>query len=148
MKTRSFFITIAVGTIIAAVAATGALPLTAANAASQPRDRIQQAFTHAIPNVAGKTITGIVVTYAPGQASVPHRHGTAFVVGYVLSGAIRSQVDDGVARVFHAGESWTEAPGAHHMISENASKTEPASLLALFVADSGESDLVKYDPPE
>jgi quercetin dioxygenase-like cupin family protein len=63
----------------------------------------------------------------------------------VLQGAIRSQVDGGEARVFHAGESWTEAPGAHHMISENASSTKPAKLLAIFVADDNDKDLVMWD---
>jgi quercetin dioxygenase-like cupin family protein len=86
-----------------------------------------------------------VVDYAPGGQSLPHRHGQAFVVGYVLSGAIRSRVNSGEEHVFHAGEHWTEKPGVHHTVSENASTTEPAKLLAIFVADTKDKNLVTFD---
>jgi quercetin dioxygenase-like cupin family protein len=99
------------------------------------------AFREAIPNIPGKSIVAIVVTYPPGGKTPAHHHASsAFVVGYVLSGAIRSQVDDGPVRVYHAGESWHENPGAHHPVSENASATEPASLLAILVVDSNQVD--------
>ncbi|CAG4902265.1 cupin domain-containing protein [Paraburkholderia gardini] len=110
-----------------------------------PHETITPAFAYALPNVPGKTITALVVDYAPGGKSVPHRHGQAFVVGYVLAGAIRSQVNNGESRVYHAGETWTEAPGVHHTISENASDTEPAKLLAIFIADTKEKNLVNFD---
>jgi quercetin dioxygenase-like cupin family protein len=123
-----------------------AMTASAADTASpSSHESVTQAFAHAIPNAQGKTLTGLVVNYKPGQASVPHRHGQAFVVAYVISGAIRSQVEGEPAQVFHAGESWYEKPGAHHVVSENASKTEPASLLAIFVADSDDKNLVTYD---
>jgi quercetin dioxygenase-like cupin family protein len=37
------------------------------------------------------------------------------------------------SRVLRAGESFYEPPGGLHTVSENASETEPASLLAVFV---------------
>jgi quercetin dioxygenase-like cupin family protein len=118
----------------------------AALAQTAPGHEISPAFRQAIPNIPGKSITAIVVSYAPGGKSPSHRHArSAFVVGYVLSGAIRSQVNDGAVQVFHAGESWTEQPGAHHRISENASTTEPAKLLAIFVADTNETELTRND---
>ena len=83
-----------------------------------PRETITPAFAHAITNVPGKTLTALVVTYPPGGKTPPHRHGQAFVVGYVLEGAIRSRLDNGKAQVFHAGESWTESPGVHHLERE------------------------------
>jgi quercetin dioxygenase-like cupin family protein len=93
-----------------------------------------------IPNIPGKSLIGVVVNYPPGGATPTHHHArSAFITAYVLSGSIRSQVDDGAARVFRAGEGWTEAPGAQHRISENASATEPASLLAVFVVDTNDS---------
>ena len=107
---------------------------------------VTPAFQHQIPNIPGKTLTAAVVSYKPGGASPSHTHAkSAFVWAYVLSGSIRSQVDDGPARVYHAGESWYEDPGAHHKVSENASKTKPASLLAVFVADSDDKTLTTYD---
>lgn len=129
----------------AAVAVFAASPVVHAHDMDGPRETISPAFQAAIANVPGKTMTAVIVDYKPGGKSPAHRHGSAFVVGYVLQGAIRSQVDGGEARVFHAGESWTEAPGAHHMISENASSTEPAKLLAIFVADDNDKDLVMWD---
>jgi hypothetical protein len=30
-----------------------------------------------------------------------------------------------------------EPPGSDHLVSENASATEPASLLAIFIAEDG-----------
>jgi quercetin dioxygenase-like cupin family protein len=104
-----------------------------------------QAFQYAIANVPGKTLTAVIVDYAPGAKSPSHRHGAAFVTAYVLSGAIRSQVNNGKKHVFRAGESWTEMPGDHHTISENASSTEPAKLLAVFVADTSQHDFVTWD---
>jgi quercetin dioxygenase-like cupin family protein len=67
------------------------------------------------------------------------------VVGYVLSGAIRSRVNEGEERVYHASEYWTERPGVHHTVSENARATEPAKLLAIFVADTKARNLVTFD---
>jgi quercetin dioxygenase-like cupin family protein len=131
--------------LAAMVAALAVVPC-AAFAETAPRDAISTAFREAIPNIPGKSMTALVVSYAPGGKSPSHRHArSAFVVGYVLSGAIRSQVDDGAAQVFHAGESWIEKPGAHHRISENASTTEPAKLLAIFVADTNDTKLTTND---
>lgn len=103
-------------------------------------------FEQALPNVPGKTMTSVLVRYDPGGKSPAHTHsGTAFVFAYVLSGSIRSQVNGGPVKVYRAGESWFEEPGAHHQVSENASKERPASLLAVFVADTGDRNLTVYD---
>jgi quercetin dioxygenase-like cupin family protein len=131
---------------LAAMVAAFAVVPCAAFAETAPGDAISTAFREAISNIPGKSITALVVSYAPGGKSPSHRHArSAFIVGYVLSGAIRSQVDDGPAQVFHAGEHWIEQPGAHHRISENASTTEPASLLAIFVADTNDTKLTTND---
>ena len=90
-----------------------------------------------LPNVPGKTLTAIVVKYPPGGRSPAHHHAGS-VFAYVLTGHIRSQVSGaGPARVYGAGEVFFEPPGSQHLVSENASATEPASLLAVFVADDG-----------
>ncbi|MFM0646972.1 cupin domain-containing protein [Paraburkholderia bryophila] len=126
-------------------AAEASAPAAATAASAAPRETIAPAFVEPIANVPGKTMTALIVDYAPGGKTPAHRHGQAFVVGYVLSGAIRSQVNGGETHVYHAGEHWTEKPGAHHTVSENASDTEPAKLLAIFVADSKDKDLVTVD---
>lgn len=97
-------------------------------------------------NVPGKSLEGVAVSYPPGAKSAAHHHAkSAFIVAYVISGAVRSQVEGEPARVYHAGKTWTEIPGAHHTISENASATEPAELLAVFLLDTGDSPLTTDD---
>lgn len=141
MKMRS----VAVKTIFAALTCVAISTTALAAEPGAQTETVKTAFKHPIVNVPGKTLTAVVVDYAPGAKSSPHRHGKAFVVAYVLSGAIRSKVDDGKEQVFQAGENWTEAPGAHHLVSENASNTEPARLLAIFVTDSKQDGLVTFD---
>lgn len=92
-------------------------------------------FSARLPNVPGKTLTAIVVEYGPGGSSPAHRHAGS-VFAYVLSGQIRSENSaTGPVRVYRAGENFFEPPGSTHLVSANASDTEPASLLAVFVAD-------------
>lgn len=93
-----------------------------------------------LPNAPGKTMTVITVNYAPGEKSGPHRHaGSAFLYARVLAGQVRSEVEgQGPAKTYGPGEGWTEGPNAHHVRSENASTTKPASLLVVFVADTGD----------
>jgi quercetin dioxygenase-like cupin family protein len=80
----------------------------------------------------------MVPHYRPGSFSAPHRHPpSGFVFAYVVSGAIRSQVEGGPLRVYRAVQSWTEPPNAHHLVSANASKTKPARLIAYIIADDG-----------
>ena len=127
--------------IVATLAAIAALPgFVPVEAAAQDRETLTPAFQEAIPNIPGKSLIGLVVSYPPGGKSPAHTHArSAFIVGYVLSGSIRSQVNGGKIQVFHAGEHWIEPPGSHHQISENASTTEPASLLAIVVADTADA---------
>jgi quercetin dioxygenase-like cupin family protein len=94
-------------------------------------------FAAQLPNASGKTLTAVLVRYAPGAASPSHHHAGS-VFAYVLSGVVRSQVSTGGSvKDYKAGESFFEPPGSDHLVSANASTTEPASLLAIFVADDG-----------
>ena len=118
--------------IIAAACAAFAFGIVApACAAAAPN------FSGEIPNIPGKSLIANEVSYAPGEASPAHTHGTsAFIYAYVVSGAIESKVNDGETRIYHAGESFSEPPGAMHWICRNASNTEPAKFLAVFVVDT------------
>jgi quercetin dioxygenase-like cupin family protein len=123
-----------------------AIVLAASPAVAQKREQVRPVFEHALPNVQGKRMVAVVVTYPPGGKSLAHHHAaSAFIYAYVLSGAIRSQVDDDPAKVYQVGEGFYEMPGSHHRISENASETEPASLLAVFVVDSKDDALTTPD---
>ncbi len=105
-------------------------------------------FEHALPNLPGKTLTVVEVTFAPGSKAVPHRHGQAFVYAYVLSGSVRSQLGGEPARTYRTGESWFEPPGAHHVLTENADTKRPARLLVYFVASTGEPLKIPDSPKE
>lgn len=114
--------------------------------AAAPVETVTPTFSHEIPNLPGKSLIAALVTYPPRGASPAHTHApSAFIYAYVLSGEVRSQVDGASARIYRPGESWYEAPGAHHTVSENASRTKPAKLLAIFVVNSGEEPLVIPD---
>ena len=123
-----------------------AIALGAAAAHAHESEQVNAVFERDISNIPGKSLVAVVVTYAPGGKSPSHRHaGSAFIYAHVLSGAIRSQVDDEPARVYRAGEGFHEVPGSHHRVSENASDREPASLLAVFVVDSKDVNLTVPD---
>jgi quercetin dioxygenase-like cupin family protein len=103
-------------------------------------------FSHLISNIRGKSLIAVEVSYAPGGWSPPHRHAnSAFIFAYVVSGSISSRVDSGPVRVYRAGETFFEAPGSHHLVSRNASETQPAKLLAVFVVDTNDKTLTTPD---
>ena len=87
-----------------------------------------------LANVPGKSLTTVLVHFPPDGYSPRHRHAGS-VMAYVLKGSVRSQLNGGAIGTFKAGESFFEPPGTIHTFAENASKTEPAELLATFVAD-------------
>ena len=127
----------------------GALLLSANVAAEEtnaPASKVTQIFDRELPNVPGKSMRAVLVEYGPGAASPSHRHpNSAFIYATVLEGEIRSQVNDAPARVYKAGETWTEQPGDHHKVSANASDTKPAKLLAIFVLDTSETEILFPD---
>jgi quercetin dioxygenase-like cupin family protein len=113
-----------------------------ASATPSAAQKVTPQFEQTISNIPGKSLIAVVVDYAPGGASPSHTHAkSAFIFAYVLSGEIESQVNDGPGRVFRAGESFYETPGSRHSVSRNASKTEPARLLAVFVVDTDDKEL-------
>ena len=100
------------------------------------QDVVEPISSHALPNVPGKRVTVVRVFYGPGGFTPPHTHSGS-VTAYVTKGEIRSQLGGGPVETFKVGQSFFEPPGAHHLISANASNTEPAELIAVFVADEG-----------
>jgi quercetin dioxygenase-like cupin family protein len=128
-------------TALMAAAATAALT----GNASADDAKVTLVYDHVLPNVPGKSIRGVLVEYTPGGTSPAHVHPkSAFIYATVLEGAIRSQVNGGPVRTYRAGESFSESPGDVHSISANASATDPARLLAVFVVDT--RDMVLTTP--
>jgi quercetin dioxygenase-like cupin family protein len=111
-----------------------------------PGAKVSVVFDGELPNVPGKSMRAVLVEYAPGAGSPSHRHpNSAFIYARVLEGAIRSKVNDEPERTYRTGEHWTEKPGDHHQVSQNASSTEPAKLLAVFVVDTSDRQIVIPD---
>ena len=126
------------GLAIAALLSTNAV----AHDAGEKDAKVTLVYEHQLPNVPGKSIKGVLVEDGPGGFSSAHTHpNSAFIYATVLEGAIRSQVNDGPVKVFKAGESFSEMPGDRHGVSENASKTKPAKLLAVFVVGTSQKEL-------
>ena len=113
------------------------LPLCAADASSNSSgNKVELISSHALPDIPGKRVTIVRVTYGPGGFTPPHRHAGT-VTAYITKGQIRSQLKGGPVEIFEVGQSFFEPPGAIHLVSANASNTEWAELIAVFVADEG-----------
>jgi quercetin dioxygenase-like cupin family protein len=143
---------LAVATLTAATACstsdqpTHATGTTAAMASTRPTETLKPLLQQALPNVKGKTFTSAIVDFPPNASALPHRHGQAFVYAYVLEGTVRSQLEGKPATTYHQGENWVEQPGAHHLLTENTSRTKRAKLLVVFVSNTG--DKLKIDDPK
>src|ERR1700726_3106733 len=113
-----------------------------ADAPKEKNAKVNLVYQQELPNVPGKSIKGVLVEYGPGGYSPGHTHPkSAFIYATVLEGAIRSQVNDGPVTTYKAGQSFSELPGDRHAVSANASQTQPAKLLAVFVVDTNEMEL-------
>jgi quercetin dioxygenase-like cupin family protein len=99
-------------------------------------ERARIVLSQPLPKLDGDRLKAVLVEvrYAPGEASPPHSHPCA-VIGYVVEGAFRTQVQGEPDRVHKAGASFYEAPHGVHLVSANASSTEPAKFVAYFVCD-------------
>jgi len=113
------------------------LPLCMADSSSgSSQNKVELVSSHALPDLPGKRVTVVRVTYGPGGSTPPHRHAGT-VTAYITKGQIRSQLKGGPVEIFDVGQSFFEPPGAIHVVSANASNTDWAELIAVFVADEG-----------
>jgi quercetin dioxygenase-like cupin family protein len=118
--------------------AVAALGVACAAAASSPASAgvVHVLSQQPLAGQTGTDVTILTVDYPPGGSTPPHEHpGTTYA--YVLQGSVLSKLDDGPTQTFTKGQMWAEQPHEHHMISKNASSTEPAKLLVLMIAPHG-----------
>ncbi|HMI52268.1 MAG TPA: cupin domain-containing protein [Candidatus Saccharimonadales bacterium] len=97
-----------------------------------------------------KTVDHVQLTridYTPGQATGRHLHPMP-VVGYVLSGSFVVQVQGKEPHTYATGEVIYEPPGIPIEKFDNASASQPAVLIASYLAGSGEETLLKMLPPQ
>jgi quercetin dioxygenase-like cupin family protein len=93
-------------------------------------------FSHALPPLDGRhlELKIVEVAYGPGGSSPPHSHPCP-VIGYVIKGALRTQVKGEPAAVYRAGQSFYEDPNGVHLVSANASDKDSVRFLAYFTCD-------------
>ncbi len=85
-------------------------------------------------------LTVVRLAYGPGESSAAHQHPGPAVV-YVLDGAIESQVEAGPLTTCRQGDTFFEPAHSKHLVSRNASQTEPAHFLVYFLAAKDEPQL-------
>ena len=72
--------------------------------AADQNSKVTLVYEHALPNVPGKSIKGVLVEYGPGGMSSAHTHPkSAFIYATVLEGAIRSSVNNGPPVTYRVG---------------------------------------------
>ncbi|KAJ5640188.1 RmlC-like cupin domain-containing protein [Penicillium longicatenatum] len=119
---------------------------------SRPMTDLQTVYQYKLSNCPGKSIVGMTITFPPNGSTPPHRHGICSVSAYVISGTVYNKMNDDPMKVIEAGGTWYEAPGCHHRISDNASKTEPAVVFVSMILDTdvlerdGMAALMQIDP--
>jgi quercetin dioxygenase-like cupin family protein len=93
-------------------------------------------FQTDLPDIEGREAVMLEVTYPAGAASMSHRHNAHTFV-YVLEGTVQMQVAGGELLTLTAGQTFYENPNDIHSVSRNASETEPARILVLFIKQQG-----------
>jgi len=94
-----------------------------------------------LADIPGKEGLMITVETPPGGSDPIHRHNAhAFV--YVLEGTVVMQVKGGKEITLTPGQSFYEGPDDVHVVSRNASSTNPAKFLVFLVKEKGAPVLV------
>ena len=130
-------------TLLGAIALLGELGAAHAQTSSGSTARPSAAanapvFKHDLPNITMDDweVTVSYVDYPPGRVGQTHHHA-GFVLAYVLEGEILTKVSGQEGKTYRVGEMFFEPPGSTHEVSNNASATQPAKLLAMIFAKKG-----------
>ena len=98
--------------------------------------RVTTLMTKPLPEYPGKEVLMITVEYPPGSVDPVHRHNAHGFI-YVLEGSIVMQVKGGKEVTLKPGQTFYEGPDDVHVVGRNASKTQPAKFLVVFVKKQG-----------
>lgn len=98
-------------------------------------------FSAPLAEAPGHNLVVVELSFAP-NASTPerrargHRHpGSVYV--YVTQGAVRLGLEGQPVQLVRTGEGFFEPAGAHHIVTENVSATEPARAIAVMIVPDG-----------
>ena len=98
--------------------------------------KVTQLMSKDLTDLPGKEGVMITVEYPPGGSDPIHRHN-ADVFVYVLEGSIVVQLRGGEETTLTPGQTFYEGPDDVHLVSRNASATEPAKFVVFFVTAIG-----------
>ena len=103
---------------------------------SRPLPDIQPLCKSSLPYCPGKTVVAFQVSFPPNGSTPPHSHAGAFVFVNIVSGYVFNKMNNDPMKIFGPGETFTESLECRHRISDNASSTEPATMVATLVVDT------------
>jgi len=86
-------------------------------------------------NIPGKSLITLLVTLPPNAATPPYTHSDAAISASMIQGMTINQMNSSKAFASSTRESFYEAPGRHHVRSENTNKTEDAKFSAVLIVD-------------
>jgi quercetin dioxygenase-like cupin family protein len=92
--------------------------------------------TQPLPDMPGKEVLMLKVTYPPGGADPVHRHDAHGFI-YVLEGEIVMGVRGGKEVRLKPGQTFYEGPHDVHTVGRNASKTKPATFVVMLLKQQG-----------
>ncbi len=100
-------------------------------------ETITPLITKDLAGLPGEQVLMYTVDFPPGFSSPIHRHNAQVSV-YVLEGSVVMQVRGGKEMTLTPGQSFYEDPNDIHVVSRNASSTEPAKFLVFLINKKGD----------
>jgi len=95
--------------------------------------------TIAYPTTGRPVVTAAIVTIAPGERTVVHRHGVPLFI-HVLEGEVTVDYGARGKKTFKAGESFLEAMDVEHAGTNVG--TVPVKILAVYMGAEGAADVI------
>jgi len=99
-------------------------------------ETINSLITKDLVGVPGEEALTYTVDFPPGFASPVHRHNAQVFV-YALEGSVVMQVRGQEEVTLLPGQTFYEGPDDIHIVSRNASSTDPAKFLVLLIHQKG-----------
>jgi quercetin dioxygenase-like cupin family protein len=99
-------------------------------------ETVTMLMTKDLAGSPGEQVLMYTVDFPPGFSSPIHRHNAQVSV-YVLEGSVVMQVRGGKEVTLGPGQSFYEDPNDIHVVSRNASSTEPAKFLVFLINKKG-----------
>ena len=117
------------------------LPIAAESFAPLKRQPVLEAVVPA-SNPPIKLVRGARIRFAPGQPTGLHLHPVS-TTGIVTQGSFVFQPEGEPLRTLKAGDSFFEPADRKILHFDNASKTEPAEIVAYYLTDSKDRPLIE-----